>query len=257
MRRISIEQEKERSLNFIKEFLAQAGKTKVVLGLSGGLDSSVTAALSVEAIGNRNVYAVILPYRTSDPKNVEDAVKLAKKLKIRHRTIEITPYVDTYFSENSPEASLIRKGNFMARIRMCILYDLSAFYDALVIGTGNRSELLTGYTTQYGDNACAFEPIGHLFKTEVRELAAFLRIKDDIVNKTPSADLWQGQTDEEEMGLSYQTLDEILYLLFNEQKTPQEVIENGFAPEDVYRVLELHKRSEFKRQLPPVPDDDQ
>jgi NAD+ synthase len=250
MRRLDLLTEKERITAFIRDYLARSGKKKVVLGLSGGIDSAVIAALCTEALGNKNVYAAILPYRTSDPKNVVDARNLAKKLKIHHRDISITPYVDTYFSDNSPDASLLRKGNFMARIRMCILYDLSAFYDALVVGTGNRTELLTGYTTQYGDNACAFEPIGHLYKTEVRSLAKYLLIKEEIINKSPSADLWKGQTDEEEIGMSYLTLDEILYLMFDKEKTPEEIIKEGFLEEDVQRVTELHKESEFKRRLP-------
>lgn len=250
MRNIDYQKQKARIAAYIRDYLRRSGKDRVVLGLSGGIDSAVIAALCAEAIDVRHVHATILPYRDSNPVNVEDAVKLAKKLHIRHRTIDITPYVDTYFSENSPEATILRKGNFMARIRMCILYDLSAFYNALVVGTGNRSELLTGYTTQYGDNACAFEPIGHLYKTEVRELAGLLHVGRGIIDKKPSADLWQGQTDEEEIGMSYRLLDEILYYLFDEKISIEAIVRLGYNQADIQRVVELHKNSAFKRRLP-------
>ena len=143
----------------------------------------------------------------------------------------------------------------MARIRMCILYDFSAAFNALVIGTGNRSELLIGYTTQYGDNACAFEPIGHLYKTEVKHLANLLNIDQKIITKAPTADLWNGQTDEDEIGLSYQILDEILHLHCDKNMTEEEIIQQGYQKYDVQRVFDLHKRSEFKRKLPPILDE--
>lgn len=255
MRSIDLLKEKERIIGFIGDYVTGAKKENVILGLSGGIDSAVIAALSVAALGKENVYAIILPYRTSNPLNVQDADKLAGQLGIHQRTIDITPYVDTYYETNAPEASILRKGNFMARIRMCILYDLSVEQDALVIGTGNRTELLTGYTTQYGDNACAFEPIGHLYKTEVRKLASLLNIPEDIISKKPSADLWEGQTDEDEIGLSYEKLDEILHLMFDQRKDIEEIISNGFHKEEVKLVNGLYKGSEFKRRLPQLIDD--
>ncbi len=255
MREIDLTQEKYRIIDFIRFYLTRAGMKSVILGLSGGLDSAVTAALATEALGSTNVWSIILPYRTSNHKNVEDALELTEHLMLQHRVISITPYVDTYFAENAPEANTLRKGNFMARIRMSILYDLSVEYDALVIGTGNRTELLTGYTTQYGDNACAFEPIGHLYKTEVKRLAGYLDIGERIINKDPSADLWQGQTDEEELGLNYETLDSILYLLTEKRLSPGELIEQGFTEHDVKRVVNLYEKSAFKRRMPPLIDD--
>lgn len=255
MREIDIAKEKGRIVKFIGDFASQAGKKRVVLGLSGGIDSAVVAALSAEALGSTNVHGIILPFRTSKSINVHDALNLAEKLQIPHEMISITGLVDFYFSEYEPDASLIRRGNFMARIRMCILYDFSAALDALVVGTGNRSELMTGYTTQYGDNACAFEPVGHLYKCEVQELATLLPIDKRIIQKAPSADLWNGQTDEEELGLTYQNLDEILYLLFEQHQTPESIIQCGFSESDVLKVLGLHRKSEFKRKLPSLIDD--
>jgi|SRR5690554_1104600 len=250
MRKIDLKHEETRIIDFIRFYVTQAGKKSVILGLSGGLDSAVTAALAIEALGSNNVRAIILPYRTSNHKNVEDAIDLAERLMLQHRVITITPYVDTYYAENAPEASTLRRGNFMARIRMSILYDLSAEYNALVIGTGNRTELLTGYTTQFGDNACAFEPIGHLYKTEVRKFAGNLNIGERIIDKDPSADLWHGQTDEEELGLSYEKLDAILYLLTEKKLAPGEIKEQGYSEHDVDRVTYLYKKSAFKRRMP-------
>ncbi|MBW6515946.1 MAG: NAD+ synthase [Candidatus Cloacimonetes bacterium] len=256
MREIDLEQEKTKIIEFIRNYVTKAGKNKVVLGLSGGIDSSVIAALSAEALGSSNVHAIILPFRTTKTANVHDALNLAEKLQINHEMISITQLVDYYFSEYEPDASLIRRGNFMARIRMCILYDFSAAHDALVVGTGNRSELLIGYTTQFGDNACAFEPIGHLYKTEVRQLAAHLKLDKRLIEKAPSADLWNGQTDEDEIGLSYDILDEILYLLFDKNAAPEDIVLQGFSENDVRKVLNLYRNSTFKRRMPQLMDEE-
>jgi NAD+ synthase len=193
-----------------------------------------------------------MPHIAGDPENVVDAVKLAEALDINYEIIDITPYVDQYFWDNEPNASKMRRGNFMARIRMTILFDLSVEYDALVLGTSNRSELLTGYSTQFGDNACAFEPIGHLYKTEVYELSKQMNISKEIIEKIPTADFWQGQTDEEEMKIGYKPLDEILYLLYEKKIPLQEVLEKGYKQEEVERVVQLYNGSAFKRKLPPT-----
>ncbi len=250
MRNINLNEEIIRIIEFIRTELTKAGLSKLIIGLSGGIDSAVTTTLSTKAIGKENVIAVMMPYKSSHPDSLKHAEEFAKILGIQYEIIDISPMVDAYFDNYASNADILRKGNLMARERMCILYDLSAKFQALVAGTGNRSELLVGYCTQYGDNACAFEPLGHLFKTEVREIARILEIPEYIIDKQPSADLWQEQTDEDELGISYDELDEILYNLFDLKKTKKELINKGFSKEDIEKVLELNKRSEFKRNTP-------
>jgi NAD+ synthase len=244
------QKEIKRITDFIRRQVSQAGFSNVVVGLSGGLDSSVTAALAVRALDAEHVYALILPYKTSAPQNVADAEQLADELKINKRTIDISPMVDAYFDNYEPEADILRRGNRMARERMCILYDHSAKYKALVIGTGNRSELLAGYCTQYGDSACAFEPIGHLYKTEIKELAKYIDLPEHIIHKVPSADLWIDQTDEGELGLSYEELDNIYYQYFELGKQNSQI--EGVSEEKIKRALDLYEGSFFKRNLPPI-----
>ena len=252
MRKIDIKQENLRIIQFIQNYLKSAKCDKVVLGLSGGVDSAVVAALASEALGCDNVYCVIMPHIAGNQDNVIDAVRYAEALNVNYEIIDITPYVDQYFWDNEQDASRMRRGNFMARMRMCILFDLSVKYGALVIGTGNLSEFLTGYSTQFGDNACAFEPIGHLFKVEVYELARELNVRPEIIDKIPTADFWQGQTDEEEMRINYYSLDEILYLLYKKTLSIEDVIKKGHLRADVERAVELYERSSFKRKMPPT-----
>ena len=159
--------------------------------------------------------------------------------------------IDAYFDNYEPIANFHRRGNRMARERMCVLYDKSAKYKGLVAGTGNKSELMTGYVTQYGDGACAFEPLGHLYKTEVYRLAELMRIPSELIDKKPTADLWANQTDEEELGISYEVLDELLYRLYELKQTKETIIRAGYLEKDIVRVKELYNRSEFKRHLPP------
>ena len=161
--------------------------------------------------------------------------------------------VDNYFEKYAIDADILRKGNRMARERMCVLYDLSAKYKALVAGTGNLSELMIGYCTQYGDNACAFEPIGHLYKTEVYKLAEILGLPQSVITKKPTADLWEGQTDEDEMGITYAELDEILYQMLDLKKDEKELISN-FSKEKIGKVKIMIQTSEFKRNMPPAPE---
>ncbi|MBN2460377.1 MAG: NAD+ synthase [Candidatus Cloacimonetes bacterium] len=238
---------------FIKKQLHDAGFEKIIVGLSGGVDSAVTAALSVRTVGRENVSALLLPYTHSSQDSLEDAAGLAQKLKIQYEIINISPVVDAYFDNYGKEADSLRRGNLMARVRMCVLYDFSAKYKALVAGTGNRSELLTGYCTQYGDSACAFEPLGHLYKTEVTALARALDIPAAIIKKPPTADLWLHQTDEDELGMSYAELDEILHQLVDLEKSAAEIQNSGIEPGRIERVVNLMKNSEFKRHLPPIP----
>ncbi|MDP2173269.1 MAG: NAD+ synthase, partial [Candidatus Cloacimonadaceae bacterium] len=211
MRNLNPHNEIGRICAFIRDYLENSGFEKVILGLSGGIDSSVSAALAARAIGAENVIGVMMPYRNSHPDSLDDATELAILLHIEHHVVSISSMTDAYFAGFEPEATLLRRGNWMARMRMCVLYDLSAKYKALVVGTSNRTELLVGYFTQHGDAACAIEPLGHLYKSEVWQLARELNIPGKIIEKTPSADLWEGQTDEAEIGLRYNELDRILF----------------------------------------------
>lgn len=252
MREISLEKELERIEAFIRGYLRDAGFNKVVLGLSGGVDSSVCAALAVRALGKENVTCVMLPYKTSSTESKADAKALIEQLGCASRTIGITPMVDAYLVECGGDFTPLRKGNLMARIRMTILYDLSSIKEALVLGTSNRTELMLGYFTQYGDSACAFEPIGHLYKTEVWQLARLLGIPERIINKTPSADLWPEQTDEAELGLPYKVLDEIVYAL-TELDINIEATQNLEYPAEQYRKVDrMIQTSAFKRAMPTV-----
>ena len=250
MRKINIAKEKNRIVKFLKNYVYNAGFKKGIIGLSGGLDSSVSAYLTVEALGKENVIVVIMPYKKISSKNVEDAKFIARNLSIKYYICEISQMVDSYFDQYEKNANKLRRGNRMARERMCILYDLSAKENALVIGTGNKTEIYLGYVTQFGDSACAIEPLGHLYKTEVFELAKFLKIPSQIINKTPSADLWQGQTDEDELGIKYKIADEILYYLLDEKLSDEEIMKKGFSIDEINHIKNLMEKSEFKRRMP-------
>lgn len=251
MRELNYQNEIEKITEFIKQQMIKAGFTKIIIGLSGGIDSSVTAAMCVKAVGKENVFGVMLPYRKSHPDSIEHAKQVAKQLGIKYEAVDISPMIDAYFDNYAANADILRKGNRIARERMCVLYDLSAKYKALVAGTGNRSEIIVGYCTQYGDNACAFEPIGHLYKTEVWELAKILDLPDVVINKKPTADLWDAQTDEDEMGITYKELDEILYQMLD-QKMEYEDLIAAFSKEKIDKVKRMIQLSEFKRNTPPI-----
>jgi NAD+ synthase len=241
-------------VKFICDQMTKAGFKNLIVGLSGGLDSAVTAALSVKAVGRDNVFGVMMPHRKSHLDSLSHAKLIAEQLGIKYQIVDISPMVDSYFTNYEPEADILRRGNRMARERMCVLYDLSAKHKALVVGTGNKSELLVGYCTQYGDSACAFEPIGHLYKTEVKQIARILQIPDIIINKNPTADLWESQTDEAEMGISYTKLDKILYNMIELKKGLEELKKIGFSESELIKVKNMIERSEFKRNMPPVMD---
>ncbi|HPW24660.1 MAG TPA: NAD+ synthase [Candidatus Syntrophosphaera thermopropionivorans] len=252
MRNLDLYKEKERIIEFIRSYLSNAERDRLVVGLSGGVDSAVSTALAVEAIGAQNVTALIMPYETSNAESVADARDLAKQLGINYQIIDITAITKAYFETYAPEADHMRIGNWLARIRMCVLYDFSAKLKALVLGTSNRTELMIGYFTQFGDSACAFEPIGHLYKTEVWKLAKILNIPEKIINKTPTADLWPGQSDEQEIGISYPVLDEIVYEL-TELHLNISATENLSYPVELYQKVErMIQYSAFKRRLPPI-----
>lgn len=238
-------------VRFIRDEFGRGGFTKAVLGLSGGLDSAVCAALAARALGPKNVLGLILPYGTGFAQDVRDAESLARRLGIRHETIDIAPQIDAYFSAH-PTRDRVRRGNKMARERMAILYDRSAAEGALVLGTSNKTELLIGYGTIYGDMACAINPMGDLYKTQVRALAAHLGIPPAIRKKAPTAGLWPGQTDEGEIGLSYEEIDGILYARAEGRRTRKEIVAAGHRPAAVDLVLRKIRASEFKRHLPPI-----
>ncbi|OGD15873.1 MAG: NAD(+) synthetase [Candidatus Aminicenantes bacterium RBG_16_63_14] len=238
-------------VRFIRDEFGKCGCKKGILGLSGGLDSAVTAALAARALGPGNVLGLIMPYGKGFPEDVRDAGNLARRLGIRHKTIDIAAQVDIYFAAH-PTRSRVQRGNKMARERMSILYDYSAREDAFILGTSNKTELLIGYGTIHGDMACAINPMGDLYKTQVRELAAHLRLPAAIRRKVPTAGLWPGQTDEGELGLTYEELDDILYGLVEGRRSRREMVEAGHRPAIVARILRMIKNSEFKRKLPPI-----
>jgi NAD+ synthase len=239
---------------FITGQLAQTGFSKLILALSGGIDSALVAFLAVEAIGKDNLQCVMLPYKSSSPESLTDAQTVIDRLGCPSKTIDITPIVDGYLDRSieHEEVSALRRGNLAARARMIVMYDQSVPWGGLVIGTGNKTEALLGYTTQYGDNACALNPIGDLYKSQVRQLSEEMGVPDAILDKAPSADLWQGQTDEQEIGVRYEELDRLLYWMVDRRFTRDQLTEMGFEDRQVVRVQATIARSEFKRQTPPV-----
>ncbi|MBM3253784.1 MAG: NAD+ synthase [Candidatus Omnitrophica bacterium] len=236
-------------VNFIQNEIRKIGFKKVILGLSGGIDSSCVAFLSQEALGAKNVWAIIMPYRTSSPESLRDAEAVVKKLGINKKVIDITEQIDTYF-KNFKDISQIRRGNKMARERMSILYDLSVQYNALVIGTSNKTELLLGYGTIYGDMACAINPIGDLYKTQVRQLAKYLGIPSRIIKKPPTADLWVGQEDEKELGFTYEEADRFLYLMVDKRLSNEELVKLGYKKDFIENVYKRIQRAQYKRRPP-------
>jgi NAD+ synthase len=197
------------------------------------------------------VLAVRMPYATSSPDSLSDAQKVIEMTGVQSLTIPITPMADALIALE-PQMSAVRKGNIMARIRMVVLFDQSAAFGGLVVGTGNKTEALLGYTTLYGDSACAFNPLGDLYKTQVRQLAQTMNLPESIQKKAPSADLWKGQTDEGELGYTYAEVDQLLHLLVDKKRTPEACVEVGFAEPFVKAVVERMRKNRFKSQLPPV-----
>ena len=238
---------------FIRERMAAARRDAGVIGLSGGIDSALSAFLAARALGPGKLTAFMLPYSTSSEQSLADALAVAEALGIAHEVIEITPMVDAYFGRY-PDAARLRRANMMARQRMAVLYDQSERLDALVVGTGNRTEALLGYTTMWGDMACAFNPIGDLYKTQVRRISEYLGVPESVRTKAPTADLWQGQTDEAELGFSYDTADQILALMQDDGRSDEQIVAEGFDQAVVTRVRGMVARSAFKRAMPPVPD---
>jgi len=237
--------------DFIGGQLRQAGFERAVLGLSGGIDSALVAYLIAEAIGPEHLLCVLMPYRTSSPASRDDAEEVVRLLGCQSELVDITPMVDGFYRPDS-DASALRQGNFMARMRMSVLYDRSVTWGGLVVGTGNKTESLIGYTTIFGDSACAFNPVGDLYKSQVRQLAAAIGVPERIIRKAPSADLWPGQTDEAEAGFSYPELDRLLFWRIDKRRSVDEVVAMGFSRELVERIDRMVAGAEFKRQVPPI-----
>ena len=242
-------------VGFIRSQMEQTGFERLVVGLSGGVDSAAVAFLAARAIGADNLLAIRMPYRTSSESSETDALRVVAALGCRTERIEITPMVDPMLElvAGGDEAALnVRRGNVMARQRMIILYDRSAAFDALVIGTSNKTEALLGYGTLHGDMAAALAPIGDLYKTQLRAVATHLGVPPEILDKPPSADLWPGQTDEDELGRSYDSLDRVLFALVDRRWTIDRCVAAGLDRDLVEWVERRVSRMEFKRQLPPV-----
>jgi NAD+ synthase len=248
---------------FIRGQLRQAGFERAIVGLSGGIDSALVAFLVAEAIGPERLLCLMLPYRTSAVASRADAETVIERLGCAADLVDISPIVDAYFGQpdsavvgaagpEGPMASAVRRGNVMARVRMTVLYDRSVTWGGLVVGTSNKTESLIGYTTLFGDSASALNPIGDLYKSQVRQVAAAVGVPETIIRKAPSADLWPGQTDETEAGFSYPELDRLLYWLVDRRRSVEELEAKGFAPERIAWAMKAVAGSEFKRQVAPI-----
>lgn len=236
---------------FIANEVRKVGVERVVVGVSGGVDSALSCMLAAEALGPDNVLAIKMPYRTSSAESRQHADLVIARAGVHALEVDITPQIDAYF-ERFPDADRVRRGNKMARERMTILYDHSARWHALVLGTSNKTELLLGYGTLHGDMASAVNPLGDLYKTQVWALAEHFGVPEAIVRKQPTADLWAGQTDEAELGFGYREVDALLYCMVDLRYSRAELLAAGFAPAFVQRVSEMVRNSQFKRRLPVI-----
>jgi len=253
MHRLSINTDIARKMltDFIRDQIHKAGMKRAVIGLSGGIDSALSAYLSAEALGAENVLVVRMPYKTSSPASLADAELVIKALGLPHLDSPITEMADPLI-DRFPDMSNLRKGNIMARLRMVTLYDQSVAWGGLVMGTSNKTEFLLGYSTIYGDSGVALQPIADLYKAQVRQLSQAVGVPQPILDKAPSADLWEGQTDEGELGFTYNDVDQLLYLLVDERYTLDEAAEEGFDRTFVEKVWTRVKANHYKRTMPNI-----
>lgn len=236
-------------VDFLKNEFKKSGFKKTVLGLSGGVDSALVCHLAAEALGAENVHALCMPYKSSNPDSEADARQVAQQTGVNFKLIPVTPMVDAYFAQ-FPDADNMRRGNKMARERMSILFDHSSLLGALVLGTSNKTELLLGYSTIYGDLASALNPIGDLYKSQVWQLSEAMGVCPQVIKKQPSADLWAGQTDEADLGFTYHEVDQLFYLMIEKQVGYVELLAAGFSAELINKVQQRMRSSQFKRRLP-------
>lgn len=238
-------------LAFIRNEIGKFGFGSAVLGLSGGIDSAVVCELAARALGPDNVLAVVMPYRTSSPESIRHARMMVEKTGVRSEEVEISGVVDAFF-RTVPGAGRLRMGNVMARTRMLYLYDVSARDGRLVVGTSNKTELLLGYGTLFGDMASAVNPIGDLYKTQIWGLARHLRLPEEIVEKTPSADLWEGQSDEADLGFGYEEADILLYMMLEKRMSREAILQEGIDEAFYDRVRKMVVRNQYKRMMPVI-----
>ncbi len=238
-------------VDFVRDQIHNAGFTKAVIGLSGGVDSAVSAYLAADALGHENVVAVMMPDSSSSPESKADAELVVKELKVRSETVDITPMVDPFILSQHIKDN-VRRGNIMARMRMIVLYDRSLYHHALVVGTSNKTETMLGDGTLFGDMASAVNPIGDLFKTQVWQLAEALGVPRKIIEKKPTADLWQDQTDEGELGFLYSDVDRLLYFMVDERRRDDELKAMGFDMHFIAKIKKRIQQNQFKRRLPVV-----
>ncbi len=236
---------------FIRDSINKAGMTRAVIGLSGGIDSAISAYLAAQALGAENVLALRMPYATSSAASLSDAESVIEDLGLPHLVVPISEMAQPLI-ERFPDMSPLRKGNIMARLRMITLYDQSMAWGGLVMGTSNKTEFLLGYSTIYGDSGVALHPIADLYKCQVRQMARHLSVPTAIIKKPPSADLWVGQTDEDELGFTYDQADQVLFLLVDERYTVDEVADEGFDREFVVQIWERVKANHYKRTMPNI-----
>jgi NAD+ synthase len=237
-------------VRFLRSEAGKFGFSRALLGLSGGIDSAVSAALAAKAFGPKNVLGVMMPYTTSNPDSEGDARKVADALGIESRKVDISAMADGYLASGGVQDK-IRRGNVMARCRMIVLYDLSVEWKGLVIGTSNKTEILLGYSTQWGDSASALNPLGDLYKHQIYELARHLKLPASVLDKAPSADLFAGQTDEQELGFTYADADRLLVRMIDQRYTEAELVGQGFAADFIRKVARRIVLNQYKR-LPPI-----
>lgn len=240
---------KEELIFFLKKEVYNTGLKRVTLGLSGGLDSAVVAVLCKEAFHD-DLNCVLLPSSFSSKASIDDAIELCEKFDIKYETISIDPMLQAYIA--NMDKDFLRIGNFSARLRMSVLYDLSIQQNSLVIGTSNKSEILLGYGTIFGDTAYALNPIGNIYKSELFDFAKFLQVPKKIIEKNPSADFFQGQSDEDDLGYSYTKIDSFLKAFYDEKKEIKELKKLGFEDSFISNITQRVKRNKFKRKMPKI-----